>query len=172
MPARDGRIRSWALAVLGVSALALARAPNYPAAAQRLDAAIAAAKSGAAGQGLVVVYYDEDDAGVSRGVGREWVTLDGERVGRFARDQRYVIVRAPAGAHSIGIDAGRAPLVRRVVRVAEGSRSYLRYVRSVQPTAARTFLDSQVANLTSLDPIEEDVARGRIATIDALAATW
>jgi hypothetical protein len=166
-------VRRWlAVALCVAGAVALGRAPNYPVAAQELNEAIAAAEAEAAGRGLVVVYYDEDDEGVSRGVGREWVTLDGRRAGRFERQLRYVIVRVPVGTHSIGIDAGRAPVVRRVVSVAEGSRSYLRYVRSVQPTATRTFFDSQVANLTTLEPVEEDVARERIATIDAIAATW
>jgi hypothetical protein len=161
---------SWAIA-LGAAAVVLARAPNYPAAAQRLNEAIAAAEAGTPGHGLVVVYHDEADEGVSRGIGREWVTVDGERVGRFQRNLRYVIARVRAGTHSIGIDAGRAPVVRRVLNVAEGSRHYLRFVRSMEPTAGTVF-DSQVANLTGLDAIEEDVARERIATIGAIAATW
>jgi hypothetical protein len=169
----QGRRRKWPWAIaFGAMAVALARGPNYPAAAQALNEAIAAAEAGAAGHGLVVVYHDEADEGVSRGIGREWVTVDGERVGRFERNLRYVIVRVRVGTHSIGIDAGRAPVVRRVVSAAEGSRCYLRFVRNVESTTARTFFDSQIANLTALDVIEEDVARERIATIGALAATW
>jgi hypothetical protein len=173
MPACEERVRKWPWAmVLVTAAVGLARVPNYPAAAQELNEAIAAAEADAAGQGLVVVYLDEDDAGVSRGVGREWVTLDGERVGRFERASRYVIVRVRAGTHSIGIDARRSPVVRRVISVTERSRSFLRFVRSVQATATRTLFDSQVASHTTLESMEEDVARERIAMIDAIAATW
>lgn len=168
-----GRRRNWSWAIaFGAMAVAFARGPNYPAAAQALNEAIAAAEAGAAGHGVVVVYRDEADEGVSRGIGREWVTVDAVRVGRFERDLRYVIVPVRAGTHSIGINAGRAPVVRRVLSVAEGSRYYLRFMRSMEPTTARTFFDSQIANLTALDVIEEDIARERIATIGAIAATW
>jgi hypothetical protein len=161
------------VALCAAAAVSLARAPNYPAAAQALNEAIAAAETDAAGQGLLVVYYDEDDEGVSRSIGREWVTVDGERVGRFERQLRYVILRVRAGVHSIGIDSGRSPVVRQVLTVAEGSRNYLRYVRSLQPTATKLFFDVQVANLTTFEPVEEDAARERIATIDAIvAANW
>lgn len=158
---------------VALSAAALARAPNYPAAAQELNEAIAAAAADAGGDGIVVVYYDEDDEGVSRGLGRELVLLDGQRMGRFERELRYVIMRARVGTHTVGIDQGSRPVARRVITVTESSRSFLRYMRSVQPTTTDLVFDTQIANLTSLEPIDEDAARERIAAIDAIVtARW
>jgi hypothetical protein len=145
-----------------------ARAPDYAGAAEKLNAEIASNES--AGHGIIVVYVDDDDERVSRSIGRWAVMLDGEQIGRLERRKRYLLFTVRAGAHSVGIDQGRSAIARQVIQVADGSRHFLRFVHSVQPTADAVFLDIQISNHRTLESIDEDTARERIATIQGIVA--
>ena len=154
------------LPLLMFVALVGARTPDYAAASEKLNAEIASGES--AGHGIVVVFVDDDDERVSRSIGRWAVMLDGEQIGRLERRKRYLLFPVRAGVHSVGIDQGRAAIARQVIHVVDGSRHFLRFVHSVQPTADAVFLDIQISNQRTLESIDEDTARDRIATIQGV----
>lgn len=145
------------------AAPSLARSPDPEGAARELETALESRER--EGHGLVVLYVDTPDRRVARSIGSLGVTLDGLQVAKLGRKQRYVILSVPVGTHSVGINQGGLAVVRRVIEVEPGSRHFMRYLRNVQATAERTFMDVQVANVTSLDTVDEYLARERIAAI-------
>jgi hypothetical protein len=156
----------YALPILMLAVAVCARTPDYADAAEKLNAEIASSES--AGHGIVVVYVDDDGEGVSRSIGRWTVMRDGEHVGRLHHRKRYLLFAVRAGAHSIGIDQGRVAIARQVIHVVDGSRHFLRYAHSVHATGEALFRDIQISNQRTLETVDEDTARERIATIQGV----